>query len=63
LSVAERRQPFTLFLRFACARQLVRCVSPVGHVAPAQLHDVLSDWETQSPIARLASIADADASG
>ncbi len=61
LRIADRTQPFTLFLRSVSARQLVRCVSPVGRVHSADQWRELSDWETQSPIARLASVVDPDA--
>lgn len=63
LRIGDRTQPFTIFLRSVGARQLVRCVSPVGRVHSADQWRMLSDWETRSPIARLASVVDADAEG
>jgi hypothetical protein len=60
LRIGARMQPFTLFLRSAGARQLVRCVSPVGRIAAAD-QQALARWETRSPIARIASVIDAHA--
>jgi hypothetical protein len=55
LSIGERRQPFTLFLRATAGRMLVRCVSPIGHV-PQELRASLLDRGSGSPLVRIAIV-------
>jgi len=59
-TIQDRTQPFALFLRTAGGRPIVRCVSPVGHIA-GHLWRLLEGWETRSAVARVATVREPDA--
>ncbi len=47
--LARRRQPFVLLLQSFGERLLIRCLSPVGRVAPAEVHASFEARRLQTP--------------
>lgn len=62
LKIGQRRQPFTLFLRFTSGRMLVRCVSPIGRVSADDRHQLTSIGSVHSALVRIACV-EAEAEG